>query len=87
MVLTCSYKFRQASNMWYLTGWEEPNSALVLGKFPARRATRCPAKAAPPCRSYVTEADARLALAFDRENEHVQGLQDDHVRPPARRSR
>ncbi|KAK4056602.1 aminopeptidase [Microbotryomycetes sp. JL221] len=26
------YKFRQDSNFWYLTGWEEPDSALVLVK-------------------------------------------------------
>ncbi|KAM0749701.1 Creatinase/aminopeptidase [Meredithblackwellia eburnea MCA 4105] len=25
------YKFRQATNFWYLTGWEEPDSFLVLG--------------------------------------------------------
>jgi hypothetical protein len=27
-----SYKFRQASDFWYLTGFEEPDSALILGK-------------------------------------------------------
>jgi intermediate cleaving peptidase 55 len=27
-----SYKFRQASDFWYLTGFDEPDSALVLGK-------------------------------------------------------
>ncbi|SCV71022.1 BQ2448_3784 [Microbotryum intermedium] len=26
------YKFRQESNFWYLTGWEEPDSMLVLVK-------------------------------------------------------
>ncbi|GAA5882105.1 hypothetical protein JCM16303_005606 [Sporobolomyces ruberrimus] len=26
------YKFRQRSNLWYLTGWEEPDSVLVLQK-------------------------------------------------------
>lgn len=31
---TCkSYKFRQASDFWYLTGFEEPDSALILGKW------------------------------------------------------
>lgn len=31
------YKFRQASNMAYLTAWDEPNSTLVLGTpHPAR---------------------------------------------------
>lgn len=29
----CSYRFRQQSNMWYLTGFEEPNSAIVIGTF------------------------------------------------------
>ena len=28
--LSHSYKFRQRSNLWYLTGWEEPDSVLVL---------------------------------------------------------
>ena len=27
-----SYEFRQASNFWYLTRFEEPDSALILGK-------------------------------------------------------
>lgn len=27
----CSYRFRQRSNFWYLTGFEEPDSALILG--------------------------------------------------------
>lgn len=27
-----SYKFRQASDFWYLTGFEEPDSALILGQ-------------------------------------------------------
>ena len=27
-----SYKFRQASDFWYLTGFEEPDSALILGE-------------------------------------------------------
>ena len=26
-----SYKYRQASDFWYLTGFEEPNSAVILG--------------------------------------------------------
>ncbi|GAA5832022.1 hypothetical protein JCM3766R1_003690 [Sporobolomyces carnicolor] len=26
------YKFRQRSNLWYLTGWEEPDSVLILEK-------------------------------------------------------
>lgn len=26
-----SYKYRQASDFWYLTGFEEPNSAVTLG--------------------------------------------------------
>jgi hypothetical protein len=26
-----SYKYRQASDFWYLTGFEEPDSAIVLG--------------------------------------------------------
>ncbi|KAG6896860.1 hypothetical protein C0992_005607 [Termitomyces sp. T32_za158] len=28
------YKYRQASNFWYLTGFEEPDSAVVLGTSP-----------------------------------------------------
>lgn len=27
-----SYRFRQRSNMWYLTGFEEPDSAVVIGE-------------------------------------------------------
>lgn len=27
-----SYKFRQASDFWYLTGFEEPDSAVILEK-------------------------------------------------------
>lgn len=26
------YKFRQATNFWYLTGFEEPDSVVVLGQ-------------------------------------------------------
>jgi Aminopeptidase P, N-terminal domain len=26
-----SYKYRQDSDFWYLTGFEEPNSAVTLG--------------------------------------------------------
>ena len=29
---TRSYKFRQASDFWYLTGFEEPDSAVILEK-------------------------------------------------------
>ena len=32
-VVVHSYKFRQRSNLWYLTGWEEPDSVLVLRSF------------------------------------------------------
>lgn len=28
---TYSYQFRQASDFWYLTGFEEPNAAVILG--------------------------------------------------------
>lgn len=28
---TSSYKHRQASDFWYLTGFEEPDSAVILG--------------------------------------------------------
>ncbi|KAL1749162.1 peptidase M24, structural domain-containing protein [Schizophyllum fasciatum] len=28
----CSYKYRQASDFWYLTGFEEPDSAVILEK-------------------------------------------------------
>ena len=28
-----SYRFRQRSNMWYLTGFEEPDSAVVIGRL------------------------------------------------------
>ena len=31
-----SYKFRQASDFWYLTGFEEPDAALILGQSPTR---------------------------------------------------
>ncbi|GAA5963248.1 hypothetical protein JCM3765_005775 [Sporobolomyces pararoseus] len=31
------YKFRQRSNLWYLTGWEEPDSVLVLQKTSTSR--------------------------------------------------
>ncbi|KAK4055681.1 aminopeptidase [Microbotryomycetes sp. JL201] len=34
------YKFRQDSNFWYLTGWEEPDSALVLEKDTSQRGYR-----------------------------------------------
>lgn len=26
-----SYRFRQSSDFWYLTGFEEPDSAVILG--------------------------------------------------------
>jgi len=29
--MALSYKYRQASDFWYLTGFEEPDSAVVLG--------------------------------------------------------
>lgn len=28
-----SYKFRQNSDFWYLTGFAEPNSAVILGEL------------------------------------------------------
>ena len=28
-----SYKYRQSSDFWYLTGFEEPDSAVILGKW------------------------------------------------------
>lgn len=28
-----SYKFRQASDFWYLTGFEEPDAAVILGEL------------------------------------------------------
>lgn len=31
---THSYRFRQRSNFWYLTGFEEPDSALIIGALP-----------------------------------------------------
>ena len=31
-----SYKYRQASDFWYLTGFEEPDSAVVLRASPLR---------------------------------------------------
>lgn len=30
-IIEFSYKYRQASDFWYLTGFEEPNSAVILG--------------------------------------------------------
>ena len=35
-----SYKFRQASDFWYLTGFEEPDSAVVLEKISSSRGYR-----------------------------------------------
>lgn len=34
------YKYRQASDFWYLTGFEEPNSAVILEKTSASRGYR-----------------------------------------------
>jgi hypothetical protein len=31
-----SYKYRQNSDFWYLTGFAEPDSAVVLGKCALR---------------------------------------------------
>lgn len=28
----CSYKFRQSSDFWYLTGFDEPDAAVILEK-------------------------------------------------------
>lgn len=33
MLLLCSYRFRQASDFWYLTGFQEPESAILLGVY------------------------------------------------------
>jgi hypothetical protein len=30
-IMASSYKYRQGSDFWYLTGFEEPDSAVVLG--------------------------------------------------------
>lgn len=30
-IMALSYKYRQGSDFWYLTGFEEPDSAVVLG--------------------------------------------------------
>ena len=35
-----SYKFRQASDFWYLTGFEEPDSAVILEKTSSSRGYR-----------------------------------------------
>ena len=35
-----SYKFRQASDFWYLTGFEEPDSAVILQKNSSTRGYR-----------------------------------------------
>lgn len=35
-----SYKFRQASDFWYLTGFEEPDSAVILEKNSSSRGYR-----------------------------------------------
>ncbi len=35
-----SYKFRQASDFWYLTGFEEPDSAVLLEKNSSKRGYR-----------------------------------------------
>lgn len=35
-----SYKFRQASDFWYLTGFEEPDSAIILEKNSSSRGYR-----------------------------------------------
>lgn len=35
-----SYKFRQASDFWYLTGFEEPDSAVILEKTSCSRGYR-----------------------------------------------
>ncbi|CDO74200.1 hypothetical protein BN946_scf185043.g252 [Trametes cinnabarina] len=39
MTLTCMleifYKFRQSSDFWYLTGFEEPDAAVILEKQPS----------------------------------------------------
>lgn len=59
-----SYKFRQASNFWYLTGWEEPDSVVVLG-----------ASHAYLLNSHL--ADPRLATC--RKDERLARVQDDPV--------
>lgn len=30
-IIPSSYQYRQASDFWYLTGFEEPNAAVILG--------------------------------------------------------
>lgn len=35
-----SYKFRQASDFWYLTGFEEPDAAVILEKTSSSRGYR-----------------------------------------------
>ena len=37
LIIVWSYRFRQASDFWYLTGFEEPSAAVVLGKPPLQR--------------------------------------------------
>ena len=39
-LIISSYKFRQASDFWYLTGFEEPDSAVVLEKTSSSRGYR-----------------------------------------------
>lgn len=40
MTTNISYKFRQASDFWYLTGFEEPDAALILEKSSSSRGYR-----------------------------------------------
>ena len=45
-----SYKFRQASDFWYLTGFEEPDSALILGQSTSTCASPIPILILAPAR-------------------------------------
>ncbi|KAH7105259.1 Creatinase/Aminopeptidase P [Auriculariales sp. MPI-PUGE-AT-0066] len=82
------YKYRQNSDFWYLTGWQEPNAAIVMKKDPsAKKGYQLAAFVAPKdehaekwdgARSGVDAAGELLcaddAQTFDSFSSHLQVL-------------
>ena len=73
-----SYKFRQASDFWYLTGFDEPDAAVILGSSLRLRlqlmfAQPLPDQKRPALKEGIKCLSSRPARTQRRRNGTVQG--------------
>ncbi|EJD54152.1 Creatinase/aminopeptidase [Auricularia subglabra TFB-10046 SS5] len=89
----CSYRYRQDSNLFYLTGWQEPSAAVVMRKSSAGRGYELTAFVQPRdpqeelwegartgLDAAVSILNADQVFEYDRFLDHFHSLvKDDHV--------